>query len=258
MDPGGREGKLPVTAGSLGTNGERVRCLIVEKRQGLSRRLVSLVHSAGLQVVAEVTSATDAERLLASRFEVDVVVASLESLDLATSVIRHMPTTPMLVLPFCPTKSEPVELLLRRLRRALTKESGVGGGARSVPSELASDALLLSKQSQEVLLNILRTKGLHVEEALTPRERQVIEQLTQGRSNKQIARALGIAEQTVKNYAHSVMRKVGVSSRTELCRWAIERGLHLADTRGSEVPGGASGTTEQKLARGEDDEVEME
>lgn len=254
------EAKLPVTAGCLGTNGERVRCLIVEKRERLSRRLVSLVQGAGVQVVAEVTSATDAERVLASRFEVDVVVASLESLDLATSVIRHMPTTPMLVLPFSPDKSEPVELLLRRLRRVLTKESRVGGGARSVPSELASDALLLSKQSQEVLLNILRTNGLvlHVEEALTPRERQVIEQLTQGRSNKQIARALGIAEQTVKNYAHSVMRKVGVSSRTELCRWAIERGLHLADTRGSEVPGGASGTTEQKLARGQNSEVEME
>ncbi len=64
---------------------------------------------------------------------------------------------------------------------------------------------------------------------LTPRKRQVVELLIRGISNKQIARSLGIAEQNAKNYAHSVMRKLRVFSRTELCTWALEHGFRRSD-----------------------------
>ena len=63
--------------------------------------------------------------------------------------------------------------------------------------------------------------------ALTPRERQVIQFVSQGLRNREIAKALGVTEGTVKVYLHGVFDKVGVSSRTEL---AIRAGEFLAES----------------------------
>lgn len=60
---------------------------------------------------------------------------------------------------------------------------------------------------------------------LTPREREILAALLRGESNKQIARDLGLAEQTVKNHLSQLYEKFGVSSRLELAIQARERGL---------------------------------
>ena len=48
---------------------------------------------------------------------------------------------------------------------------------------------------------------------LTPREREVLAELVQGKGNRQIAEALTISEATVENHLHHVFRKLGVASR---------------------------------------------
>jgi DNA-binding NarL/FixJ family response regulator len=56
--------------------------------------------------------------------------------------------------------------------------------------------------------------------ALTPREREILEQMGQGLSNKQIARHLAIRDATVKNHVHSILSKLGVSRRGEaVAQW---------------------------------------
>jgi two-component system NarL family response regulator len=63
---------------------------------------------------------------------------------------------------------------------------------------------------------------------LTGRELEVVELTAQGRSNKEIAAALAIAEGTVKVHLNSIFNKLGVAGRTEAVRMALERGiLHL-------------------------------
>jgi DNA-binding NarL/FixJ family response regulator len=63
------------------------------------------------------------------------------------------------------------------------------------------------------------------EEALTAREREVLELLGQGLPNKHIARRLQISEHTVKFHLASISNKLGVSSRTEAVSQGIRRGL---------------------------------
>ncbi len=60
---------------------------------------------------------------------------------------------------------------------------------------------------------------------LTPREREVLAWVVQGRLNKQIAGRLELHERTVKLHRTSLTRKLGVSSVAELTRWALEAGL---------------------------------
>lgn len=60
---------------------------------------------------------------------------------------------------------------------------------------------------------------------LTPSELAVLEALARGLVNKEIARDLEIAQQTVKFHLTNVYRKLGVGNRTEAIRYAFERGL---------------------------------
>ena len=63
---------------------------------------------------------------------------------------------------------------------------------------------------------------------LTPREREILERIAGGRSNKEIAALLNLAENTVKNHVHVILEKLGVQDRTQAVTNAIKRGiLHI-------------------------------
>ena len=62
-------------------------------------------------------------------------------------------------------------------------------------------------------------------EALTPREREVLGLLAEGRSNRGIAEGLGISEGTVKAHVKAILRKLGAESRVAAAVLAVERGL---------------------------------
>lgn len=58
---------------------------------------------------------------------------------------------------------------------------------------------------------------------LTGRERQIVDALLRGLSNKEIAQHLGVSDQTVKNQLTRLYRKIGVSGRVDLMLWAAKR-----------------------------------
>ncbi|MFS8479421.1 MAG: response regulator transcription factor [Micromonosporaceae bacterium] len=60
---------------------------------------------------------------------------------------------------------------------------------------------------------------------LTPRERQVLAEVGKGRSNREIARALGLAEKTVKTHVSAILAKLGVQDRTQAALRAVRDGL---------------------------------
>ena len=63
---------------------------------------------------------------------------------------------------------------------------------------------------------------------LTRREAQVADLVAAGRTNRQIARALGISEKTVEVHVHNVIAKLGAQSRTEVATWVVaEQGAPL-------------------------------
>ena len=56
---------------------------------------------------------------------------------------------------------------------------------------------------------------------LSPREREMLAHIVKGRANKEIARALGITEATVKVHCKSLFSRLGVSNRTQAAVWAV-------------------------------------
>lgn len=70
-----------------------------------------------------------------------------------------------------------------------------------------------------------RLAGLKLGPAITLREREILSLIAKGRANKEIAAALGIAEDTVKRHISNVLQKLGVSDRAQATAEAIRRGI---------------------------------
>jgi len=64
---------------------------------------------------------------------------------------------------------------------------------------------------------------------LTPREREVLRHIARGYMYKEIAQRLGISVKTVEAHVSAVLRKLQLSSRHELSRWAVQRRLVSID-----------------------------
>ncbi len=65
---------------------------------------------------------------------------------------------------------------------------------------------------------------------LSPREMEILQHIAKGQSNKEVAYALGISRQTVKNHMTSILRKLAVNDRTQAALYAVKRGwIRLQD-----------------------------
>jgi DNA-binding NarL/FixJ family response regulator len=187
----------------------------------------ALRNDRGLQVVA---AASDSEELLAAitRVPIDVAVIS-HNLDdqpgRGTQVLREMRALrPQIKGVILLDSSKPQEVLecfragargifskQERLESLCTCIRSVHEGqiwARSVDLDHVLEALANAPR-----VRATNHKGI---ELLSTRERQVIQHLAGGMTNREIAHALDLSPHTVKNYLFRIFDKLGVSSRTEL------------------------------------------
>ena len=91
---------------------------------------------------------------------------------------------------------------------------------RAIRSVHDGHLLLASEAARTLVRPASPGAGL---DALTSREREVLAELTHGRSNREIARALRIAEKTVKTHVSSVLAKLGVQDRTQAALLAVRQ-----------------------------------
>lgn len=85
--------------------------------------------------------------------------------------------------------------------------------------DAAVGAQARTESLEEIKLHSLRLSG---EARLTPREREVFACIAMGKTNKEMARQLGLSARTVEGYRASIMRKVGAKSATELVRRVLD------------------------------------
>lgn len=110
----------------------------------------------------------------------------------------------------------PQDVSATQLQAAVT---AVAQGLITVPAQLAG-GLYEERPARVQSLNLEEP-----DEQLTPREREVLELVSQGLSNKLIARRLQISEHTVKFHVSSIATKLGASSRTDAVRRGLRHGL---------------------------------
>ena len=62
-------------------------------------------------------------------------------------------------------------------------------------------------------------------ELLTPREREVLQLIAEGKSNKEVAAALFVSPTTIETHRARIYRKLGLATRSQVVRYALGRGL---------------------------------
>jgi len=96
---------------------------------------------------------------------------------------------------------------------------------RAVRAAHAGEAILDPSVAARLVDALAQEPGPEPAARLTPREREVLELIARGRSNKLIARELEISEKTVKAHVGHVLEKLGVSDRTQAAIYAVRSGL---------------------------------
>lgn len=124
---------------------------------------------------------------------------------------------------------------LRQLEMAATLAHGLFSRDDSIPEFTEQLQKLLRRkkcvsthlQSQVVLnsRNQFETKLVERVTKLTPRQMEVLVQIAQGKSAKEVAQVLHITEKAVESHKYRLMRALNMRDRVELCRWAIREGL---------------------------------
>jgi len=200
-----------------------IRVLIVEDHNVVRQGLVALINMAeGIQVVGEAADGVEAIAQFRKHQPdvtmVDLRLPKLSGVDVIQRVRSETPNARFVVL----TTYDGDEDIYRALKsgakayllKGMTSEElirtirEVAAGRSHIPAAIA-----------ERLAERMGT------EDLTPREADVLEQIVNGKSNKEIATELDISEATVKTHINSLLSKLGVTDRTQAATAAIRRGL---------------------------------
>ena len=195
--------------------------------------LRSQLDSNGFQVTFEAATIDEATHRVAQGDRAQLVVAELAVGGVGVGRLKSsMPGTRVVVL------SESAELaylsemfgsgadgfILKSISpRALVESLRlVLLGEKVFPSVLTNFLGALQAQQPVVPAERLRVGDV----ALSQREMEIIRSLADGQTNKSIAKELSITEATVKVHIKTVLRKLGVSNRTQVAIWALQQGLN--------------------------------
>lgn len=198
---------------------------------------VSLESNPEIEIVAEAKSGSEVLPRVAETAPdvilLDIRMPGIDGLQLLDRLRDQYPETKVVVLSGLEDPELATEALGRGAKAFL--------GKRIDPAELAP--VLRQVFEGAPVSASLGDAASGTEEAadelgLTSREREILDRVATGRSNKQIAAEFWLSEQTIKYHLTNVYRKLGVSSRTEAARFAYDHGL---------AGGGSAGEGRQQL-----------
>ncbi|MCS1351867.1 response regulator transcription factor [Mechercharimyces sp. CAU 1602] len=98
---------------------------------------------------------------------------------------------------------------------------------RAIEAAYRGESLIHPQAMNQLLTHVTDQKGNveeDVHEALTPRENEVLQKITEGKSNKEIAGELHITEKTVKTHVSNILSKLDVHDRTQAAIYAMKKG----------------------------------
>ena len=217
-------------SGADGCAKKSIRVLIADDhpmvRQGLR---VFLELEPDLEVVGEACDGAEAAALTAQLLPdvvlLDLVMPGVDGLAALERLAEQGLADRALVVTSFGEYRSALPALRAGARGYISKEVDPAALATAVRA-VAAGHVLIGPQVAEALVAQAGAAGAlsavgHPGPQLTAREREVLELIAAGRSNREIARSLGLAEKTVKTHVSNVLMKLGVADRTQAALWAV-------------------------------------
>lgn len=209
------------------------RILLVDDHEVVRLGLKALLeHNPQFEIVAEAGNARDAveqtSRHLPDVVLMDIRLPGTSGIEACEEITHKFPETRVIML----TSYAEDEMLFSAIRAGASgyvlKQIAGEDLIRALEAVGRGEALLDPAVTQRVFQEVRR--AVKEEEAsafanLSQQERHVLLLVSEGRTNREIAKALFLGEGTVRNYVSSILSKLGVSNRAEAAAYAVEHNL---------------------------------
>jgi len=211
-----------------------VRVFIADDHPALQEGLRAIIEDqTGWEVCGTAVTGREAVEL-ARKCNPDVVVLDLvmpelSGLEVLRRIKLSLPRTEVVIF----TAHFEEELIRQAFaagaRSFILKAEPLSSLVEAIRS-LAEHKSFFTNKVSEVLFSRLgdaggHSKNLKSADRLSPREREIVQLLAEGKSNKDVAAALGISVRTAEAHRASVLRKLGIDSIADLVRYAIRNGI---------------------------------
>jgi DNA-binding NarL/FixJ family response regulator len=192
-------------------------------RKGIGACLARQEH---LQIVGEAADGQAALRqareLLPDVILMDIDMPEMDGLTVTERLRKEIPQIKVLILSMHSDADCVMRIVESGARGYVLKESPTDELTRAIGAVQAGEAFFSPEVARVALNQYVRGDGGR---QLTPRERDVLVQIAEGLSNKEIASKLGLGVRTVETHRERIMRKLKIHSVAGLTKYAISKGF---------------------------------
>ncbi len=205
-----------------------IRVLLADDHQIIRDGMKVFLEREGYNVNAQAQNGQDAVRL-AQSFRPDVVVLDitmpiLNGLDAAREILHNSPNTKAVLLSMHDESKYVLEGLRIGIKGFVTKTHAAEDLLLAIRQAMQGMTYVSPELSQAVFEAIQTNKDV-MQDPLTPRERQVLQLVAEGKTTKESAQLLNISPKTAETHRARIMEKLNIHETAGLVRYAIRRGL---------------------------------
>lgn len=205
-----------------------IRVALADREHLLVQAVSHLVAAEADMLVTGIY--TDGEALIEGLTDKPAEVAVMDPIGLSAmgmevvrQVIKAHPATAVVVLTANQQEQQLFAAIRAGARGYLSKSSDITEVLTAVRAVAYGEALISPELAVQLLAEFARLS--YMETGLTSRERDILNAIVRGDSNREIAQGLGLSEKTVKNYVSDILSKLHVRDRTEAAVYALQMGL---------------------------------
>jgi len=210
-----------------------IRVLVADDHEVVRHGVQNLLNSdPELEVCASVgtgrAAVAKAAKLKPDVVVLDLSMPDLNGMDATRQILRDAPDTKVLIFSMHETERLVQEVFHAGAKAYVLKSDASEKLVTAVKSVHRGSHFFSSKVSEVIFERFLRSvKEDPVEESsrLTGREREIVQLLSEGKSNKEVGAELSISVKTVETHRATIMRKLGLQSFSELVRYAIRNNI---------------------------------
>lgn len=214
----------------------RIRVLLADDHTLVRAGIRALAEGIeGIEVVGEADNGRDAVAF-AKANEPDLVIMDismkeLNGIDAAAQIVADNPRVRVLILSMHTTDDFVRRALRSGARGYLVKDSAPLELRMAVEAVMRNEVYLSSRVSKAVVSGMVDGRGAGASEvdALTPRQREILQLIAEGKSTKEIAFVLGVSVKTVETHRAGLMERLGIRDVAGLVVFAVRNNLISVD-----------------------------
>ncbi len=212
---------------------EQIRVLLAEDHTIVRKGIRSLLDDeAQIEVVGEAGDGREAlekvEDLHPDIVLMDIAMPHMNGLEATRQIKKLFPEVKVIVLTMYTNEEYIFQMLQVGATGYLVKQSAPSELILAIQSVFRGDSYLSPAISTKIVEHLRQSDDTYQESsynALTTREREILQLIAEGNSNKEIAATLHISEKTVSVHRTNLMRNLGMHKNTELVHYALRQGL---------------------------------